>query len=87
MLEGLSRVPETRGNAVRLWSRYACVGAFLATLELRLLVEELARYELAVTAEPAPPVPIAGGSFLGFERLDLTITPRAARAAAVGSGA
>ncbi len=69
------------------WGLHRCVGAFLATLELRLLVEELARYELAVAAEPEPPVPTAGGSFMGFDRLDLTITPRANRAAAAASGA
>lgn len=78
---------DATGHLAFGWGLHRCVGAFLATLELRLLVEELARYELAVATEPAPPVPIAGGSFLGFERVDLTIAPRAARAVAVGSGA
>ncbi len=78
---------DATGHLAFGWGLHRCVGAFLATLELRLLGEELARYELAVAAEPEPPVPTAGGSFMGFERLDLTITPRPVRAAAAGSGA
>ncbi len=83
---------DATGHLAFGWGLHRCVGAFLATLELRLLVEELARYELAVSAEPAPPAPTAGGSFLGFEHLDLTIVPRPitarpARGAAAGPGA
>ena len=78
---------DATGHLAFGWGLHRCVGAFLATLELRLLVEELARYELAVATEPAPPVPTAGGSFLGFERLDLAITPRPARGAGPRSGA
>ncbi|MDH4076528.1 MAG: cytochrome P450 [Acidimicrobiia bacterium] len=78
---------DATGHLAFGWGLHRCVGAFLATLELRLLVEELAGYELAVASEPAPPVPTAGGSFMGFEHLDLAITPWPARGAAAGSGA
>lgn len=67
---------DATGHLAFGWGLHRCVGAFLATLELRLLAEALAPYELEVLAEPPAPVPTAGGSFLGFPSLQLAVRPR-----------
>lgn len=65
---------DATGHLAFGWGLHRCVGAFLATLELRLLLEELAPYQLSLVAEPDPPVPTAGGSFLTLEHLQLAVS-------------
>ena len=56
------------------WGVHRCAGEFLAEMELRVLVEELLRYELS---EPGPlkTAPTAYGAFLAIESLPLSLTP------------
>jgi len=58
------------------WGVHRCVGAFLAETELRILTEELLRYELVLHGTPRF-VPVTFGAFLAIEELPVTLRPRA----------
>ncbi len=56
------------------WGVHRCVGAHLAEAELRILAEELGRYELTLRAEPRF-VPTTFGAFLTVDFLPVTLRP------------
>ena len=74
----LDRYASDRDAAKHLaygWGIHRCVGAFLAEVELRILVEELLRYELTLHAEPTF-LPTTFGAFLSIDQLHVSLRPR-----------
>lgn len=55
---------------------HRCIGAPLATAELRIIFEELLRYRIIPTGEPTLAAPSAGGAFLGVESLPVRLERR-----------
>lgn len=66
---------DVRRHVAYGWGIHRCAGAYLAEVELRLIVEELLRYELAVDGSPTY-VPTAHGAFLAPEALHVRLSPR-----------
>ena len=57
------------------WGVHRCVGAFLAEAELRIIAEELLRYEVTLAGEPEF-VPGLFGAFLAIDALPMVLRPR-----------
>ena len=58
------------------WGIHRCIGAPLATAELRILFEELLAYRIVPDGEPVLAAPSAGGAFLGVDSLPVRLEPR-----------
>lgn len=65
-----------KGHLAFGWGVHRCIGAPLATAELRIIVEELLAYRIEPAGEPVLAAPSAGGAFLGVDSLPVRLLPR-----------